>query len=165
MTLLTSILEVYPFLILIRCTWPLTPVWTSDLNAKTNRDKRCTMTLQSPWLSSSADLLKMLKCAWIVKNIHHLCMYTNVQNVGSVRLFSMFLKEISFAHQGCIYMIRNTVKQSYCEILLQFKRTVFYFIYYFPVMAKVKCTVFNVTWSLRNHSNHSLLIWCSWIIS
>ncbi len=27
---------------------------------------------------------------------------------------------------GLIYMIKNTVKQSYCKILLQFKITVFY---------------------------------------
>lgn len=31
---------------------------------------------------------------------------------------------ISCALQGCIYVIKITLKQSYCEILLQFKKTV-----------------------------------------
>jgi len=39
----------------------------------------------------------------------------------------MFLKEVSHAHQGCIYLMKhrkmNTVKQNYCEILVQFKIT------------------------------------------
>jgi len=39
----------------------------------------------------------------------------------------MFLKEVSSAHQGCIYLIKNTKKiLQYCEILLQFKAAVFY---------------------------------------
>ncbi len=33
----------------------------------------------------------------------------------------MFFKGVSSAHQGCIYLIKNTEKQYvYCEILLQF---------------------------------------------
>lgn len=31
-----------------------------------------------------------------------------------------FLREVSFGDQGCIYLIKNTVKQQYCSILLQF---------------------------------------------
>ncbi len=32
-----------------------------------------------------------------------------------------FFKDVSYAHQGCIYFIKNIVKHLYCEILLQFK--------------------------------------------
>lgn len=31
-----------------------------------------------------------------------------------------FLTEVSFGDQGCIYMIKTTVKQQYCSIVLQF---------------------------------------------
>ncbi len=34
--------------------------------------------------------------------------------------------EIS-CHEGCIYLVKNTVKQSYCEILLLFKIIGLYF--------------------------------------
>ncbi len=34
------------------------------------------------------------------------------------------MKEVSSAHQNCIYLIKNTVK--YCEILVQFIISVFY---------------------------------------
>jgi len=33
-----------------------------------------------------------------------------LKNVGSVRYLVMFLKEVSYAHHGCIYLIKNTVK-------------------------------------------------------
>ncbi len=33
-----------------------------------------------------------------------------------IKTLSMFLKEVSFVHQGCIYLIKNTVKNY--EILL-----------------------------------------------
>ncbi len=37
--------------------------------------------------------------------------YTIVQKFGVCKALSfMFLKEVSYAHQGCIYMIKNTVK-------------------------------------------------------
>ncbi len=35
----------------------------------------------------------------------------------------MFLKEVTYAHPGWIQLIKITVKQEYCEILLQFKIT------------------------------------------
>ncbi len=42
--------------------------------------------------------------------------------------FFMFLKYISSAYEDCIYLIKNTVKkQQYCETLLQFKITGFYY--------------------------------------
>jgi len=51
----------------------------------------------------------------------------------------MFLKEVSYVHQGCIYLIKNT--QLCCEILLRFKRTVFIWLYFtmlfIPVMVKL----------------------------
>jgi len=41
----------------------------------------------------------------------------------------MFLKEVSYVHHVCIYLIKNTVKtvMLWCEILLQFKRMALYF--------------------------------------
>ncbi len=45
--------------------------------------------------------------------------YTAAQTFVISKIFNVF-KEVSSAHQGCIYMIKNT------EILLQFKITVFY---------------------------------------
>ncbi len=79
-----------------------------------------------------------------------------------------FLKDISYAHQGCIYLIENTVKQFNCEILLQFKISVFYFnifeniIYSCVGKAEFSAAItsaFSVTWSFRNPSN--MLICCS----
>ncbi len=77
----------------------------------------------------------------------------------------MFFKDVSYAHQGCIYLIKNTVKQLHCEILLQFKNNWFLFHYI------LKCNlclwwqscIFSVTGSFRNGPN--MLIWCSIYIS
>ncbi len=41
----------------------------------------------------------------LIKNI-----YTAVESLGSVGFF-MFFKEVSYAHQGCIYLIKNTEKK------------------------------------------------------
>jgi len=46
--------------------------------------------------------------------------YTSTLLLKSLRLVR-FLKEVSYAHQGCIYLIKNT------EILSQLKITVSYF--------------------------------------
>ncbi len=40
----------------------------------------------------------------------------------------MFLKK-AYAHQGYIYLDKYTVKKTICEILLQFKMTIFYMKY------------------------------------
>ncbi len=39
----------------------------------------------------------------------------------------MFLKEVSYAPKGCIYLIKNIVKEKYSEIFI-FIITVFYLI-------------------------------------
>ncbi len=50
-----------------------------------------------------------------------------LKSLESVR-FVMFLKEGYFAHQGYIYLIKNTGEKTlFCEISLQFKIIVFYF--------------------------------------
>ncbi len=36
--------------------------------------------------------------------------------------------EVSYAHRGCIYVLKNTVKHSYCQIVLQFKTIVLQYI-------------------------------------
>ncbi len=42
-------------------------------------------------------------------------------------IFMIVFIEVSSAHQGCIYLIKNTVHfYKYCEILLQFQISVFY---------------------------------------
>ncbi len=58
-----------------------------------------------------------------LKSQWHFCGFFSVVSLDLM----MFLKEVSYAHQGCIYVIKNTVKTVKCyEILLQFKITVFY---------------------------------------
>lgn len=37
-------------------------------------------------------------------------MYTTVQKFQAGKIFQYFLKEISYADQGLIYLIKNTVK-------------------------------------------------------
>ncbi len=37
--------------------------------------------------------------------------YTTGQKFGIIKMFQ-FLKEVSYAHQGCIHLINNTVKKS-----------------------------------------------------
>ncbi len=36
--------------------------------------------------------------------------YITVQKFGDSKIFLMFLKEVSYAHQGYIYLIKNTVQ-------------------------------------------------------
>ncbi len=38
----------------------------------------------------------------------------------------MFFKEVSSAHQACIYLIQSTAKTEIFEIFLLFKITIFY---------------------------------------
>jgi len=38
--------------------------------------------------------------------------------VRNNKAFLMFLKH--YSHQGCIYLIKNTVKQQFCEVLLKY---------------------------------------------
>ncbi len=49
----------------------------------------------------------------------------------------MLLKEVSFAQQGCIYLLKNTVKLLFCKILIivQFKLILIYpKMWFMPVM-------------------------------
>ncbi len=43
----------------------------------------------------------------------------------------MFLKEVSYVHQGYIFIIKNTIKKLYCDVLLKFK--MFSILLYFKV--------------------------------
>ncbi len=53
--------------------------------------------------------------------------YTAAQKFGISKIFNIFFLKDSSA-QGCIYLIKNTeFFYLFCEILLQFKITVFYF--------------------------------------
>ncbi len=39
-------------------------------------------------------------------------MYTTIWKFGGGKIFKWFLKEVSYAHQGCIYLIKNKSKNS-----------------------------------------------------
>jgi len=66
--------------------------------------------------------------------------------------FSILLKEVSYAHRGCIYLIKKdskTEKLSYCYNLT-FKMSVI------SVMQSwifIVTSVFSVKWSFRNHKS------------
>ncbi len=84
-------------------------------------------------------------------------------NVWLVRIL-MFLREVSY--QGCIYLIKNTLKQLYCDILLQYASFSVYFskfkgLKYVPYK-RVKYFVivyYFLKWLLQNTLNcvHSLV--------
>ncbi len=59
-----------------------------------------------------------------------------------VRVSIMFLKEVTSAHQGCIYLIKNMEKLQYCEILLQFN--LFYFILISAVKPLIAFKIYTV---------------------
>ncbi len=47
------------------------------------------------------------------------------KSLGLVRLFLMIMKEVSYAHRGCINLIMNTIKKSnivkyYCNLKIYF---------------------------------------------
>ncbi len=83
-----------------------------------------------------------------IQKLHHVVHYC----LASVRFFYV-LKEVSYAHQGCIYLIKNTIETLILWILLPFKITDFYFISCDIKLIFSIFSVFSVTWSFRNHSN------------
>lgn len=50
------------------------------------------------------------KCVFFLSSVH--CSYTNVQKFGAGKNCSCFLKEIYYAHQGCSYLNKNTVRHN-----------------------------------------------------
>lgn len=50
------------------------------------------------------------------------CICIPFKYLGSVRSFMLLRRFLQYAHQGCFYLMKNTVKEQFCEILLQFKR-------------------------------------------
>ncbi len=111
------------------------------------------------------------KCPRYLKKCPHsemdISQYSRLYTTGV-----MFLKEVSSAHQGCIYLIKNTGKTvKLWNIFYNLKEL-------FSVWISVKMQfiavlkscifsiitpVFSVTWFLKNHSN--MLICCSRNIS
>ncbi len=61
--------------------------------------------------------------AMVLPSCHCLKFYM-YKSIGSLGFF--FFLKISYAHQGCIYLINISVKQKICEQLLQFKIIIFY---------------------------------------
>ncbi len=43
--------------------------------------------------------------------------YTTGQKIGIVKDFLMLLKEVSYTYQGCIYLIKNTIKINIIKIV------------------------------------------------
>ncbi len=88
-------------------------------------------------------------------------MYFTFQTFG----VCTFLKEVSWDHQGCMYLIKNTVKQKYCELLLKCKITVYLDIlkcnYFCDGKAEFSAAIitpaFSFTRFFRNRSNISML--------
>ncbi len=76
----------------------------------------------------------------------------------------MFLKYVSYAHQGCIFLNQNYSKKKkklYCEILLQLKMTVFCLNIFQNIIYTCDKVEFSVSidpWFFRNH--FYVLIWC-----
>ncbi len=75
---------------------------------------------------------------------------------------SMFFKEVSYAHPGCTYLIKNTVKTVILWHFITISNNcfLFYFILKCNVILWCKAQfsaaitpVFSVTWYFRNHSN------------
>ncbi len=92
----------------------------------------CTLTVDLFWISvllilwfSCVEInifakTTNLKCMYILNFclylifIQHLHMYTTIQKFGFGWIFKCFWKKSLYAHQGCIYLVKNTVKS--CEI-------------------------------------------------
>ncbi len=81
-------------------------------------------------LITDAHTISQIKCCT-------LCIYRKLKFYWTFKLLQLYilrrsrffyvLNEVSYAHEGCIYLIKNTEKKKNCEILLQFKITGFYF--------------------------------------
>ncbi len=89
------------------------------------------------WWSNSLNRILLRKFVKVSETVHKF----GVE-------FCMFLKETSYAHQGCIYLIKNIVKQKYCKILSQFQITIFCI--YFKWIFSIITPSFSVTRSFRN---------------
>jgi len=51
-------------------------------------------------------------------NFDHDCIYSQFSHILSAEDWGLGLK-VSYSHQGCIYLIQNTVKKSYFEMSLK----------------------------------------------
>ncbi len=77
-------------------------------------------------------------------------------------IFVMFFKEVSSAHQACIYLIQSTAKTEHFEIIFlsKFSIRIHFNILFIPVISKLNFSIITtVTWSFRNYSN--ILTCCS----
>jgi len=60
---------------------------------------------------------------WEIQNNIYLRLNTTVQMFGLARFFSPFCL-------GFIYLVKNTKKQEYCDILLEFSKKIRYILHY-----------------------------------
>jgi len=70
----------------------------------------------------------------------------------------MFLKQVFYAHQGCIYLIKHTVKPFKRAVSVGLSWNVIYFRWGQSCIFSIITSVFSVTWSFRNQkfSNFNL---------
>ncbi len=92
-----------------------------------------------------------------------------LKKMVSKNIFYWFCKHRMMFTKAAFIWFRNTIKQLYCEMLLQFKITVSIYFKMSFISVTQSCIfsiitpVFSVTWSVRNHSN--MTICCSRNIS
>ncbi len=62
-----------------------------------------------------------------VSELLNICLLIYI-TIQKSRVCKMFLKEMYYAYQGCIYLIKNTVEKILnCEILLQYYKIIVFF--------------------------------------
>jgi len=76
--------------------------------------------------------------------------YLKLHHYKSIKTFIVF--EVSYAHQGCIYLTKHTVK--YCEIVLQFKKT---FLFLLKIWLVIYSWFFSA--SVSHDPSEITLIW------
>ncbi len=87
-------------------------------------------------------------------------MYTTVQNVNYLIMFIMFLKEISYAHKGCMYLIKITVKTvTRCKIFLKYIS--FFYIYSCAAETVTVFSGFFDEYKVQKNSIYLKLDFCS----
>ncbi len=76
-------------------------------------------------MSGEAAMSLVCSSAFLAPNIELRetweAMYTTSQKIEIIK-FLMLLKEVSYTYQGCVYVIKNTIKKEYCEILFSMKK-------------------------------------------
>jgi len=150
---------------------------TPAIPPRTELHRRCfsgMIQIRNIWINYIC--IKLKKC---VKTVFTLSVtWTHHSNhphwiwIWGLFAFLMFSKAVSYAHQGCIYLIKNTVKQEYIKCIITV--TVFYFNIFLNVIysfdGKAEFTVLhdlvlNKHFLLSVFKQFLLKLWCFfWIL-